>query len=75
MAGNPGNVILLTSPGEVGTVSRDLYNRWEKGQNSNAHWGKGKIGQPSVMSGDLDLEVCPLPVPVLILKDQSESTS
>ena len=57
MAGAEGNVILLTSRGEDGTLTRDLYERWERDQEETAKWGKGRTGNLAHLDGPFDLQV------------------
>lgn len=59
MASTEGNVIVLTSRGEDGTLSRDLYDRWESQQDEAARWGKGRIGHVQDLEGRLPIEVSP----------------
>lgn len=47
----PDNVILLTSRGEEGTLSRMLFDRWNNSQRADDTWDKGKIGSNVMMDG------------------------
>ena len=58
MAGTEGDVILLTSRGEDGTLARQLYDRWESAQDESAKWGRGRVGHMQDLEGALELEVC-----------------
>jgi cleavage and polyadenylation specificity factor subunit 2 len=60
MAAVDGNVILLTSQGEDGTLARDLYGRWERDQDETATWGKGRTGNLAHLGGQLQIDVSPL---------------
>jgi len=40
----PGNVVLLTSRAEHGTLSHMLFERWDQRQDENEKWDKGNIG-------------------------------
>ena len=57
MASVDGNVVLMTSRGEDGTLARELYTRWEREQEDTAKWGRGRIGHPRALEGELQLEV------------------
>ncbi|WVR06284.1 hypothetical protein IAU60_003314 [Kwoniella sp. DSM 27419] len=57
MASTEGNVVLLTSRAEAGTLARELYEQWEQRQQDGAKWGKGKIGSVGVLDGELKLEM------------------
>lgn len=57
MAGMEGNVILLTSRGEDGTLARDLFDAWQASQDSERQYGTGKIGFPHTVEQQLDIEV------------------
>lgn len=53
----PDNVVLLTSRGEEGTLSRVLFDRWNNAQRAEDKWDKGKIGSNVMMDGSLSIEV------------------
>lgn len=53
----PDNVVLLTSRGDEGTLSRDLFNKWNDSQRTEDKWDKGKIGSNVMMDGLLKLKV------------------
>ncbi|WVF69249.1 hypothetical protein IAT40_004025 [Kwoniella sp. CBS 6097] len=57
MANAEGNVILLTSRSEAGTLARELYERWEKNQEDTAKWGHGRIGKIGFLDGQLKVEM------------------
>ena len=57
MAGTEGNVILLTSTGEDGTLSREVYDSWAAGQDAAALRGRGRVGHLQDLTGDEQLEV------------------
>lgn len=57
MASTEGNVIILTSRSEDGTLARDLYSRWEAQQADGARWGQGKIGRVQALHESLAVEV------------------
>ncbi len=44
-AQRPGDVILLTSPGEPGSLTRHLWNEYNSRQKPAAQFGKGKVGE------------------------------
>ncbi|WVQ80726.1 hypothetical protein IAT38_002831 [Cryptococcus sp. DSM 104549] len=73
-ANTEGNVILLTSRSEDSTLGRDLYDRWEAKQDGEAKWGKGKIGKPGKLEGNLSLEMdSKVPLTGLELEQHLES--
>lgn len=53
----PDNVVLLTSRGEEGTLSRVLFDKWNNAQRAEDKWDKGKIGSNVMMDGTLSIEV------------------
>lgn len=57
MASGEGNVILLTSQGEDGTLSRDLFEAWQGMQPEDQRYGSGKIGSISRIDRRVSLEV------------------
>ncbi|ORY31385.1 beta-lactamase-like protein [Naematelia encephala] len=57
IAGLEGNIVLLTSRSEEGTFARDLFDRWEKQQEDKAKYGQGGIGAPTVLAGQIELEI------------------
>ena len=65
MANVDGNVILLTSRAEHGTLAGELYEQWERNQDETAKWGKGRIGNLAHLDGQLPIKasccycVCP----------------
>lgn len=61
MAGMEGNVILLTSQGEDGTLSRQLFEDWQLSQAEDKRYGSGSIGTISKIDQHLSLEVRPRP--------------
>lgn len=58
MAGMEGNVILLTSQGEDGTLSRELFEDWQLSQSEDKRYGSGKIGTKSKIDQQLAIAVC-----------------
>ncbi|KAG9039624.1 hypothetical protein FRB95_009205 [Tulasnella sp. JGI-2019a] len=44
-ARDAGNTLILTSLGEQGTLSSDLFRLWNDRQSEGDKWGKGKVGQ------------------------------
>lgn len=57
MASGEGNVILLTSQGEDGTLSRELFEAWSHSQMDDRRYGSGKIGSISRVDRRVSLEV------------------
>ncbi|OCF33419.1 cleavage and polyadenylation specificity factor subunit 2 [Kwoniella heveanensis BCC8398] len=57
MANTEGNVVLLTSRSEAGTLARELYERWEKNQEDAAKWGHGRIGKIAFLDGQLEVQM------------------
>jgi cleavage and polyadenylation specificity factor subunit 2 len=57
MAGAEGNVILLTSRGEDGTLTRKLFDDWESFQQDDRRYGTGKIGVIGKIEQQIDVEV------------------
>ncbi len=56
-AETPDNVVLLTGRGEVGTLGRILFDRWNDSQREESKWDRGKIGSNVMMDGNLYLKV------------------
>jgi len=58
-ATDPGNVVLLTSRGEPGSLTRWLFERWQGSQPPQSKWGNeaGKIGGPVELGESIDLAV------------------
>ncbi|KAK4684802.1 cleavage and polyadenylation specificity factor subunit 2, partial [Tremellales sp. Uapishka_1] len=57
IASTPGNVIVLTSRGEKGTLTRKLYEEWTKDQDESARWGNGGIGTIAPVVEPLAIEM------------------
>ncbi|KAG9317488.1 beta-lactamase-like protein [Chiua virens] len=53
----PDNVVLLTSRGEEGTLTRILFDRWNNSQRGDDTWDKGKIGSNVMLDGSLHLRM------------------
>lgn len=53
----PDNVLLLTSPGEEGTLARTLFNMWNDEQRDEDKWNKGKLGRNIMLDKKLTLSV------------------
>ena len=53
----PDNVVLLTSRGEEGTLSRALFDKWNDSQRPEDRWDKGKIGRNVMMDGAIKLRM------------------
>ncbi|OJA09308.1 hypothetical protein AZE42_03126 [Rhizopogon vesiculosus] len=53
----PGNVILLTSRGEEGTLGRILFDKWNNSQRVDDKWDKGRIGSNIMMDGTMALKI------------------
>ncbi|KAF7355476.1 Cleavage and polyadenylation specificity factor subunit 2 [Mycena sanguinolenta] len=51
----PNNVVLLTSPGEEGTLARVLFTKWNDSQRADDKWDKGKIGRNVMLDDTLSL--------------------
>jgi cleavage and polyadenylation specificity factor subunit 2 len=51
----PDNVVLLTGRGEVGTLGRALFEKWDNSQRPEDRWDKGKIGRNVMMDGTIKL--------------------
>ena len=60
-ATTPDNVILLTSTGEDGTLSRSLFDMWNDEQREEEKWTKGKIGRNILLDKSLNVTVRILP--------------
>lgn len=54
----PDNVLLLTSPGEEGTLGRFLFDIWNDEQREDDKWNKGKLGRNVMLDRTLALKVC-----------------
>lgn len=61
MAAMDGNVVLLTSKGEEGSLTRESFDIWEKEQAETAKWGRGRIGNLASSRQLLHLEVSSAP--------------
>lgn len=57
MAGMEGNVILLTSRGEKGTLARKLFDDWQSFQQEDRKYGAGKVGAIGKIEQQIDVEV------------------
>jgi hypothetical protein len=57
MAGTEGNVILLTSRGEEGTLARKLFDDWQSFQQEDRKYGTGKVGAIGKIEQQIDVEV------------------
>ena len=53
----PDNVLLLTSPGEEGTLGRFLFNVWNDEQRDDYKWDKGKLGRNVMLDKTITLKV------------------
>lgn len=51
------NVVLLTSPGEEGTLSRQLFDTWNSQQREDDTWLNGKLGRNIMLDGVMSLNV------------------
>ncbi|KAF9534723.1 beta-lactamase-like protein, partial [Crepidotus variabilis] len=51
------NVILLTSRGDEGTLSRALFDKWNGSQRPEDKWDQGKIGRNVMMEGSIKLKM------------------
>ncbi|KAJ7368490.1 beta-lactamase-like protein [Mycena albidolilacea] len=51
----PNNVVLLTSQGDEGTLSRLLFNKWNDSQRADDKWDKGRIGRNVMLDDTLAL--------------------
>lgn len=52
-----GNVLLLTSRGEDDSLTREIFQYWEREQAETAQWGKGRIGNLTSSAVKLEVEV------------------
>ena len=57
MAGMEGNVILLTSRGEEGTLARSLFEDWQSFQEEDRIYGAGRVGAIGKIDQQIDVEV------------------
>lgn len=50
-----GNVVLLTQPGEKGSLADLLFQRWDQGQDEEEKYGnaKGKLGKAVGLKGEV----------------------
>lgn len=53
----PGNVVLLTSRSEEGTLSNILFERWYGKQVEEEKWEKGRLGTPIDLDETLRMTV------------------
>ena len=51
------NVVLLTTIGEEGTLTRSLFDLWNEQQRDEDKWGKGKLGRNVMLDQRLELKV------------------
>jgi cleavage and polyadenylation specificity factor subunit 2 len=63
MAGMDGNVILLTSRGEEGTLTRNLFEDWQSFQAEDRKYGAGRVGAIGKIDQQMDIEVSRLSRP------------
>ncbi|KAG9118397.1 hypothetical protein FRC07_007107, partial [Ceratobasidium sp. 392] len=42
----PGNIVIMSSLSEPGTLSNVLFNEWDAGQTENEKFGRGTVGRP-----------------------------
>lgn len=71
----PDNVLLLTSPGEEGTLGRFLFDIWNDEQREDDKWNKGKLGRNVMLDRTLALKVCCNPNETQNLTDDISSVS
>lgn len=53
----PDNVVLLTSPGEEGSLTRMLFSMWNDAQREEDRWNKGKLGRNIMLDKAIRLTV------------------
>ncbi|KEP55348.1 cleavage and polyadenylation specificity factor subunit 2 [Rhizoctonia solani 123E] len=51
----PGNVAILSTPSEPGTLANILFNEWNSGQSDNEKFGHGSVGQPIQLNSTMTL--------------------
>ncbi|CAE6481103.1 unnamed protein product [Rhizoctonia solani] len=51
----PGNVAILSTPSEPGTLANILFNEWNSGQSDNEKYGHGSVGQPIQLNSTMTL--------------------
>lgn len=71
----PDNVLLLTSPGEEGTLGRFLFDIWNDEQREDDKWNKGKLGRNVMLDRTLALKVFCNPNETQNLTDDISSVS
>lgn len=52
-----GNVVILTSKSDEGTLARWLWDLWNERQSEGEKWGQGKVGKVAVLNQAIELEV------------------
>ncbi|EJD48587.1 hypothetical protein AURDEDRAFT_183466 [Auricularia subglabra TFB-10046 SS5] len=52
-----GNVVVLTSKGEQGTLSRMLFDKWNEAQRDGDQYGAGTVGEPVTLNETLKLRM------------------
>ncbi|KAJ1309040.1 hypothetical protein OPQ81_004721 [Rhizoctonia solani] len=51
----PGNIVILSTPSEPGTLANILFNEWNAGQSDNEKFGHGSVGQPVQLNSTMTL--------------------
>lgn len=52
-----GNIVILTSKSEEGSLARWLWSLWNEQQVEGEKWGQGKVGKVTELNQTVDLEV------------------
>lgn len=58
IASDAGNLVVLPSMGEPGTLSHELFAMWNDRQTEADKWGKGKVGDVARIREELSITVC-----------------
>ncbi|KAG8918663.1 hypothetical protein FRC01_001733 [Tulasnella sp. 417] len=57
LASDPGNLVVLPSIAEPGTLSHELFNMWNERQTDADKWGKGKVGDVARVREELTIQL------------------
>ncbi|KAG9018843.1 hypothetical protein FRB90_009130 [Tulasnella sp. 427] len=57
LASEPGNLVVMPSMGEPGTLAHDLFTMWNERQTEDDKWGKGKVGDIARIREELTIQL------------------
>ncbi|KAG8749879.1 hypothetical protein FRC12_013176 [Ceratobasidium sp. 428] len=53
----PGNIVIMSSLSEPGTLANTLFNEWDAGQADNEKFGRGIVGRPVQLNSTMTLTI------------------